>query len=273
MNAPLPDLPARSGTSMNLVPRVALVTGAGRNIGRAIALALAADGVRVVVNARSNRDEAEDVARAIAARGGTALAVLADVADRDAVAKMIEVAIDAYGRLDILVNNAAVRREAKLGDITMAQWRDVLGVTLDGGFLCAQAALPHLRASGAGAVVNVGGLTAYSGAKFRAHVVAAKAGLAGLTRALAHEFAPDGITVNCVSPGLIETVRDTAGATAGHDPRSSSDGAQRCRTPRHSRRGRRRGELARRPGGPLCHGPDPARQRRGLDVVTPDTQT
>ncbi len=100
----------------------------------------------------------------------------------------------AFGRLDVLVNNAALRAETPFAELTLAQWHNVLGIVLDGAFLCSQAALPHLRASGRGAIVNVGGLTAHTGAKNRAHVVTAKAGLAGFTRALAHELSPEGIT-------------------------------------------------------------------------------
>jgi 3-oxoacyl-[acyl-carrier protein] reductase len=193
-----------------LAGRVALVTGAGRNIGRAIALALAADGARVVVNVRANRAEAEAVATAIGRAGGEALVALADVTRVYAVEAMVEAAIARFGRIDILVNNAAVRREAPFGEITAREWRDALATVLDGAFHCAQSCLPHLRRSDRGAIVNIGGMTGESGAARRAHVVTAKAGLAGFTRALAHELAADGITVNCVSPGLIDTVREGA---------------------------------------------------------------
>ena len=202
--------------------RVALVTGAGRNIGRAIALALAADGAIVVVNARSNHDEIAAVAREIEAAGGRALPVQADVCDHDAVARMVEAAVDAFGRIDILVNNAAIRRESALEAISAGDWRRVMAGTLDGAVHCAQACAPHLRASGAGAIVNIGGLTAHSGAKMRAHVVAAKAGLTGLTRALAHELAAGNVTVNCVAPGLIDTVRSAASSALQPDHHRSA---------------------------------------------------
>jgi 3-oxoacyl-[acyl-carrier protein] reductase len=120
----------------------------------------------------------------------------------------------AWGRLDVLVNNAAIRREAELSLITAKDWHDTLGVVLDGAFFCAQAALPLLKQSSQGAIVNIGGLTAHTGAAERVHVVTAKAGLVGMTRALAHDLAPDGITVNCVAPGLIDTVRDGGSASA-----------------------------------------------------------
>ena len=187
--------------------RVAVVTGAGRNIGRAIALELAAAGAAVVVNARSNRDEVQAVVREIEREGARALACLADVADAEAVEAMMAGAVERFGRIDILVNNAALRREQRLEQMSFGDWREILGVILDGAFHCVKAALPQLRASGAGAIVNIGGLSAHTGAKHRAHVVTAKAGLAGFTRALAHDLAADRVTVNCVAPGLIGTAR------------------------------------------------------------------
>lgn len=187
--------------------KVAIVTGAGRNIGRAIALALADGGAWIVVNARSNRAEAEAVAREVEARGGKALVHIGDVADAAAVHAMADAAIRQLGRLDILVNNAALRRERPFADMSYAEWREIMDVTLDGAFHCAKACLPALRKSGAGTIVNIGGLSAHTGARDRAHVVTAKAGIVGLTRALAHDLADDGITVNCVVPGLIGTPR------------------------------------------------------------------
>jgi 3-oxoacyl-[acyl-carrier protein] reductase len=193
--------------SNELSGKVAIVTGAGRNIGRAIALALAEAGAWIVVNARSNRGEADAVAREIAARGGKALVHIGDVADAVAVQEIAEVAIKQLGRIDILVNNAALRREKPFAEMSYAEWREIMDVTLDGTFHCVKACLPALRKSGAGTIVNIGGLSAHTGAKDRAHVVTAKAGIVGFTRALAHDLAEDGITVNCVVPGLIGTPR------------------------------------------------------------------
>jgi 3-oxoacyl-[acyl-carrier protein] reductase len=195
-------------TAKELAGRVAIVTGAGRNIGRAIALALAAGGAAVVVNARTNRQEADAVVREIEAGGGRSLACLADVADPAAVKAMAAAALDRFGRIDLLINNAAIRDEKSFEQLSLADWRAVMAVILEGSFLCAQACLPALRASGAGAIVNIGGLSAHTGSRNRAHVVAAKAGVVGLTRALAHDLAADHVTVNCVSPGLIERPRD-----------------------------------------------------------------
>jgi 3-oxoacyl-[acyl-carrier protein] reductase len=190
-----------------LAGKVAVVTGAGRNIGRAIALTLVEAGASIVVNARSNRAEAEAVAREIESSGGKALVHIGDVADAKAVQAMADAAVKQFGRIDCLVNNAALRREKTFAEMDYREWREILDVTLDGTFHCVKACLPALRVSGAGTIVNIGGLSAHTGAKNRAHVVTAKAGIIGFTRALAHDLADDGITVNCVVPGLIGTPR------------------------------------------------------------------
>ena len=195
-----------------LAGRVALVTGASRNIGRAIALALADAGAAVVVNAKSSQDEAREVVKAIESKGRKAIASLADVTDEAAVGAMVEAALERFGRLDILVNNAAVRDVAPIDEIDYAAWKRITGIILDGAFLVTKASLAALRRSDAAAIVNIGGMSGHTGAAGRPHVVAAKLGLVGLTRALAHDLAPDAITVNCVVPGLIATQR---GASSG----------------------------------------------------------
>src|SRR2546429_1398901 len=144
--------------------KVAIVTGAGRNIGRAIALALADGGASVVVNARSNRAEAESVAKEIEMAGGKALVHVGDVADAKAVQAMADAAAKQFGRIDILVNNAALRREKPFTEMSYADWREVMDVTLDGAFRCVKACLPSLRQSGAGTIVNIGGVGAPTGA-------------------------------------------------------------------------------------------------------------
>jgi 3-oxoacyl-[acyl-carrier protein] reductase len=194
-------------TTRELTGKIAIVTGAGRNIGRAIALTLAEGGVSIVVNARSNRAEADAVAREIEAAGGKALVHIGDVADAKSVQVMADEAVKQFGRIDILVNNAALRREKPFAELSYVEWREIIDVTLDGTFHCVKACLPALRQSGAGTIVNIGGLSAHTGAKNRAHVVTAKAGIIGFTRALAHDLVDDGITVNCVVPGLIGTPR------------------------------------------------------------------
>jgi 3-oxoacyl-[acyl-carrier protein] reductase len=204
--------------STPLKGKVALVTGAGRNIGRAIALALADAGAKVAVNVRASRDEGQAVVNEIAARGGDALLIAADITERAEVDSMIAAISKRFGRLDILVNNAAIRHEVAFAELSYADWRAAQAVCVDGAFHCTQAALPLLRDSSAGAVIHIGGMTAHTGASKRAHVVTAKAALGGLTRALAHELAEFGITVNCVSPGMVDTVRKSASATVkpGH---------------------------------------------------------
>jgi len=199
-----------------LAGRVAIVTGAGRNIGRATALALAADGAAVVVNARANQAEADAVVKEIAANGGQAMSAMADIADGAAVERMVAAVVARFGRIDFLINNAALRREKPLDEMTVAEWREVMSVTLDGPFLCVKACLPHLKASGAGAIVNIGGMSGHTGARDRLHVVTAKSGLVGFTRALAQDLAAHRITVNLVVPGLIGTPR------AGPEPQHHS---------------------------------------------------
>jgi 3-oxoacyl-[acyl-carrier protein] reductase len=195
--------------------RVALITGASRRIGRATALALAREGAAVVLNARAQAGEIAGVAREIEDAGGRAVPHLADVADEAAVAGMMDAAVARFGRLDILVNNAAIRRQSPFLEMTLAEWRAMFQVIVDGAFLCCRAAIPHMLKAGGGRIVNVGGVSAHTGVHHRAHVAAAKAALVGLTRALAVEFAGRGITVNCVVPGKIGGRRS---ATAGEAP-------------------------------------------------------
>jgi 3-oxoacyl-[acyl-carrier protein] reductase len=195
--------------------RVALVTGAGRNIGRAMAKALAAGGAAIIVNVRSNKGEVEQVAAEIERDGGKAIAAVFDVADEKAVTGGVAAAVKQFGRLDYLINNAALRQERTFEEMSFKEWRDVLGVTLDGAFHCAKACLPHLKASGAGAIVNIGGLSAHIGSAHRAHVTAAKLGLVGFTRGLAHDLAPH-VTVNLVAPGTVDTPRNPAAAKPAH---------------------------------------------------------
>jgi 3-oxoacyl-[acyl-carrier protein] reductase len=195
--------------------KVALITGAVRRIGRATALALADQGAAIVVNTRSSRDEAEAVASEIEGRGGQALVQIADVTDESAVQAMVAVAVGRFGRLDILVNNAADRKQTPLTEISLAEWRHITGIIVDGAFLCARACLPHMVASGGGTIISIGGASAHAGARNRAHVLTAKAALIGLTKAIAVEFADRGITANCVVPGKIGGARSgTSGEAA-----------------------------------------------------------
>ncbi|HEX2939601.1 MAG TPA: SDR family oxidoreductase [Rhodopila sp.] len=192
--------------------KAAVVTGSALNIGRAIALHLAREGFRVLVTARHSLHDCEETARLVRDAGSEAVVHMADISDPAQAKGLIDAAVAAFGRLDVLVNNASVRRQTKFTDMTPGEWREIMGVTLDGAFYCAHAAAPHIAAAGGGTIVNLGGIAAHAGAVGRVHAITAKAGMVGLTRALAKELAADNITVNTVVPGSIETVR---GAAAG----------------------------------------------------------
>lgn len=186
---------------------VALVTGASRNIGRAIAAALAEHGHNVVVHVAREAQAGEETANAVRNAGTQASVVIGDLSSPGGAAQVVDQAAQAFGRLDVLINNAAIRPESPFAELAYEEWRQVFAICLDAVFLVSQAALPYLCSSGRAAIVNIGGLTGHTGAAQRAHVIAAKAGVVGLTKAMAHELTPNGITVNCVSPGLIDTVR------------------------------------------------------------------
>ena len=188
--------------------KTALVTGSGRNIGRAIILKLAGEGANVVVNARSNKDEAESVAAEARESGVEALPFLADVSDHQQVANMFAAAEEKFGGGDILVSNAAIRPHKPFTEVTLEDWEWVRGVVLDGAFYCAHAAIPSMEKNGYGRVVFFTGDGAFKGSAQRAHVSAAKMGIIGLARGLASEFAPKNIRVNVISPGRIDTSRD-----------------------------------------------------------------
>ncbi len=190
---------------MKLAGSVALVTGSGRNIGRAIALALADAGADVVVNARSSKAEIEAVAHEIEAKGRKAIPYVADIRDPDAVCAMVTAGRQQLGPIDILVNCAAIRPAEAFENMTYQQWRDVVSTILDAAYLCANAVVPHMLETGRGTIINISGQTGQQGSVNRAHVVAAKSGLIGFTKALALEFATRGITANCISPGSIDT--------------------------------------------------------------------
>ena len=190
-----------------LAGRVALVTGASRNIGRSIALALADAGAAIIVNTRQARAAADSVVKEIEGAGGNAITALADVTDEAAVAAMVEQAIKKFGRLDVVVNNAAIRPAQKIDETSLADFRAVLALMLEAPFLCVRSALPHLKQSDAAAIISIGGMTGHVGGTDRVHVASGKSGLVGMTKAFAREFAPFGITANCVVPGLVDTAR------------------------------------------------------------------
>ena len=191
-----------------LAGRAALVTGSSRRIGRAIAVALASAGADVAIHGRGDRAAAEESAGEVRGRGVRSTVVLGNVSDPAEAAALVDAAAEGLGRLDILVNNASVRGRSDIETTTYEEWRRIVGITLDGAFLCTKAAVPHMKAAGAGRIINIGGASGHAGAPHHMHVVAAKSGLHGLTKALAHDLGIYGITANMVSPGLVETPED-----------------------------------------------------------------
>jgi 3-oxoacyl-[acyl-carrier protein] reductase len=187
--------------------KVALVTGSGRNIGRATVLKLAGEGAHVIVNSRANQAEAEAVAREAQGRGVKALSVIADVAKQDQVERMVAKALSEFGRIDILINNAAIRPHKPFTELTVPDWEAVRGVVLDGSLYCTRAVIDSMVKNRYGRILFITGEGAFVGGSGRAHVSAAKMGLVGLARGLASEFAAQNIRVNVVSPGSIDTAR------------------------------------------------------------------
>lgn len=187
--------------------KVALVTGSGRNIGRATVLKLAAEGADVVVNARSNKEEAESVAAEARELGVKALPVLADVSNKEQVDSMVNMALSEFGKVDILINNAAIRPHKPFTELTLQDWEYVRGVVLDGAFYCTRAVINSMVENEYGRILFFTGDGAFRGGAGRSHVSAAKMGLVGFARGLASEFAGNNIRVNVVSPGSIDTSR------------------------------------------------------------------
>ncbi|MGI9433500.1 MAG: SDR family NAD(P)-dependent oxidoreductase [Geminicoccaceae bacterium] len=196
--------------------RVAVVTGSAMNIGRATCLQLAELGAAVVTHAKENEIGAKETADMVIAKGGQAATYVGDLSDPRHADALIDTAVRQFGGLHILINNAAMRRNTSLEDTSFEDWRTVVSTNLDAPFLCSQAAIPHMVAAGFGRIVMLGGLSAHRGVKDRVHVATTKAGLTGMIRALAAEFATAGITANCVVPGSINTIRGAAAGTAPH---------------------------------------------------------
>jgi 3-oxoacyl-[acyl-carrier protein] reductase len=183
--------------------KTALITGAGRNIGRAVALALAGQGMNVVINGSSDQGACDRVADEARALGVEALVAMGDVGDRATCRRLAEFAITRFGRVDVLVNNAALRPSNKFLDLTEEDYRRVMAVDLEAAIWLAQACLPGMVAQGWGRIVNFAGMNAIHGYAGRAPVSIAKHGVWGLTKSLGKEFGPKGVTVNAISPGPI----------------------------------------------------------------------
>ena len=201
--------------------KVALVTGSGRNIGRATVLKLAEEGAHVVVNARSNHAEADAVVREARELGVKALAVVADVASKDQVEAMAARALSEFGRVDILINNAAIRPHKPFTELTQQDWEAVRGVVLDGALYLTRALIEPMVSNNYGRILFFTGEGAFVGGSGRAHVSAAKMGLVGFARGLASEFAAHNIRVNVVSPGSIDTMRANPEWYQGRTPNAA----------------------------------------------------
>ena len=202
-----------TGSTKELAGKVALITGAAKNIGRATALELASAGAAVAVNTRNSIDDAKKVVEEIRAAGGQADLFAADIGNADAAKGMVGSVIQKFGRVDFLVLNASVRTEKPFLELTYDEWRVPLSITLDGAFYLAQACIPSMIANGGGSIVTLGGMMSLSGAKKRIHGSVAKHGLVGFTRGIAREFGDRNIRANCIAPGQMNTAR-AAGRTA-----------------------------------------------------------
>jgi NAD(P)-dependent dehydrogenase (short-subunit alcohol dehydrogenase family) len=187
-----------------LAGQVAVITGGAQGIGFAAARRLAADGAHVVLFDRHGR-AAEEAAGALTAEGAEASAREVDVTDEHSVGNGVQWTLSTAGRLDVLVNNAGIYPHTPFEKLTLSEWRRVLSVNLDGTFLCAHAVYPHMKERGSGRIINVSSATFFIGYPEMTAYIASKAGIVGFTRALASEAGPHGITVNCVTPGLIDT--------------------------------------------------------------------
>jgi NAD(P)-dependent dehydrogenase (short-subunit alcohol dehydrogenase family) len=206
--------------------KVALITGSGRNIGRATALKFAGEGAHVVVNARANQQEAESVAREVRDLGVKSSPILADVGSKAEVEALAEKALSEFGRVDILVNNAAIRPHKPFTEVTDEDWERVRGVVLDGAFYLTRALIPAMVKNRYGRILFFCGDGSISArGSGRAHLSAAKMGLIGMARGLASEFASHNIRVNVVSPGSIDTRRDNpewyTSSPGGHVPNAA----------------------------------------------------
>jgi len=202
-------------TSAAVTDRVIVITGAGQGIGRAYAHHFADNGAIPVI-ADIDGENGARVAAEVEAAGGRALAVQADVTSPESVAAMVDTTLSAYGRLDVLINNAAIfvtlgRRPFE--DIPLEEWRQIMDVNITGCFICASAVIPQMRKAGWGRIINISSSTVPQGMPYFLHYVTSKSALIGMSRAMAREVGSDGITVNTVLPGMIETEMENVGRT------------------------------------------------------------
>lgn len=194
--------------------KTALITGAGQNIGKACALALARNGFNIVINGRSKREQCDDVADQVQRMGPDALVAMGDVGSREGCEAVVKPALERFGRIDVMVHNAALRPSSPFLEMNEDDWHHILNVNMNASFWLARLTLPGMVEAGWGRIVNFAGMNAMHGYNGRAHVSTSKHGNWGLTKALAKEFGPKGITVNCVSPGPIRSDHDDPAMTA-----------------------------------------------------------
>lgn len=205
----------------------ALITGGSRGIGAAIAAALARAGYAVAINYNHSADAAEALAASLHAEGHTAVTVQADVSDPAQVAAMFQAVENQLGAVSVLVNNAGIAQQKLFTDLSDADWRRMMGVHLDGAFYCCRAALPAMIRARYGRILNIASMWGQVGGSCEVHYSAAKAGLIGLTKALAKEEGPSGITVNCIAPGVVDT--DMMASFSDEDRAALADETPVCR--------------------------------------------
>ena len=198
-----------------LVGKVAIVSGSARNIGRATAIELAKAGASLVVNARESKDLCEEVVKEIEVAGGKAISCLGDISDPEAVQNMVDDAVAAFGGIDILINNAAVRSNIPFLEIDQDEWVRIAGTCLQGTLNLSRACIPLMIERGGGAIVSLAGLSSYKGSAGRSHVMATKDGLMGLTRGIAIEFGEKNIRANAAVVGRFDTVRSANALQSG----------------------------------------------------------
>lgn len=190
--------------ALSLADRVAIVTGAGGGLGHAICDSLAAAGATVIAAGRTQAS-LDDTVALVSSHGGNVAARVCDISKPDEVAALMQSVAEEFGRIDILVNNAAIYPRRAWTEITADEWDAVMATNLKGYFLCAQSAFPYMKAQGAGRIVNVASITFFGGWPMLLDYVTSKGGIVGFTRALAREIGPDGVTVNAISPGAFPT--------------------------------------------------------------------